>query len=158
MNGADTALSGADLADGARANAAAGVFLDTSALYAVFDGDDAAHPVAARAWEDLLRSEAPLHTGSYVLVELTALLQRRLGVAAVDALTTYVLPWVNVTWSDESLHALAVAGLLAAQSRDLSLVDCAGFALMRRLGIRRVFTVDRHFAEQGFVPAPAAAS
>jgi len=132
-----------------------GVFLDTSGLYAVFDGDDAGHPTAARVWDELLRSDVALHMSSYVLVELTALLQRRLGVQAVDALATYVLPWVHVSWVDESLHAQALAGLLAAGRRDLTLVDCAGFALMRKLGLRRAFTLDGHFAEQGFTVLPA---
>ena len=132
-----------------------GVFLDTSGLYAVFDGDDVGHPAAARVWDELLRSDVALHMSSYVLVELTALLQRRLGVRAVDALATYVLPWVHVSWVDESLHAQALAGLLAAGRRELTLVDCAGFALMRKLGLRRAFTLDGHFAEQGFTVLPA---
>jgi uncharacterized protein len=40
--------------------------------------------------------------------------------------------------------------VLAAARRNLSLVDCVSFELMRRLGIRRVFCFDPHFAEQGF--------
>ena len=141
--------------DAAGQEASTGVFLDSSALYAVFDGDDAGHPAAAQAWDGLLRSEVPLHTSSYVLVELTALLQRRLGTAAVDALTTHVLPWVNITWADEALHAHAVTGMLVAAQRDLSLVDCASFTCMRRLGLVRVFTLDRHFSERGFTTMPA---
>ena len=133
----------------------AGVFLDTSALFAVFHRDDADHDAAARAWERLIRSDSSLHSTNYVLVELSTLLQKRLGVDAVDALATYVLPWVNVTWIDEPLHARSMAGVLTARRRDLSLVDCASFAAMRRLGLRRVFTFDTHFAEQGFEVLPA---
>ena len=134
----------------------AGVFLDTSALFAVFHRDDADHDPAARTWEGLIRSDSSLHSTNYVLVELTTLLQKRLGVDAVDALATYVLPWVNVTWIDESLHTRSMAGVLTARRRDLSLVDCASFATMRKLGLRRVFTLDAHFAEQGFEVLPAA--
>lgn len=150
------AVGDGDLAEGAFVSAASptGIYLDTSALYAVFDGDDRAHPRVARAWDELLGSDAALHTSSYVLVEMSALLQHRLGVAAVDAFATYVLPWVHVSWVDDSLHAQAVAGLLAAARRDLTLVDCTGFVLMRRLGLRRAFTLDRHFAAQGFEVVP----
>jgi predicted nucleic acid-binding protein len=130
------------------------VFLDTSGLYAVFDGDDSTHPAVAEAWRTIVDSGAPLHTSGYALVELTALLQRRLGLAAVDALATFVLPWVNVSWVDDRVHDQALAALLAARKRDLSLVDCASFVLMRRLGIRTALTVDRHFAEQGFTVVP----
>lgn len=131
------------------------VFLDTSGLYAVFDGDDSSHQASAEAWNALLASEASLHTSNYVLVELTALLQRRLGSAAVEALAGYVLPWVRVEWVDERVHEQALAGLLAVRRRDLSLVDSASFVIMRRSGIRRALTVDRHFAQQGFEVIPA---
>ena len=132
------------------------VFLDTSGLYAVFDADDASHAVAAPAWRDLVASSAPLHTSSYVLVECTALLQRRLGVEAVEALATYVLPHVQVEWVDEQTHAQALAVLVSAGRRGLSLVDCTSFVIMRRLGIRTALTVDKHFAAQGFTLMPRA--
>ena len=60
-----------------------GCFVDTSALYAVFDSRDAGHIVSAGAWEELSSSDVPLFASSYVLVETTALLQNRLGVRAV---------------------------------------------------------------------------
>jgi uncharacterized protein len=129
------------------------VFLDTSGLYAVLDADDASHPWAAQAFEALVDSSSPLHTSSYVLVELIALLQRRLGLAAVEALATYVLPWVHVSWVDEIVHGQAAAALAAAARRDVSLVDHVSFVLMRRLGVRRVLAVDNQFVEQGFVLA-----
>ncbi len=131
-----------------------GVFLDTSGLFAVFHKDDVRHSLGARTWRSLAESDVPLHTTNYVLVELVSLLQRRLGLGAVDALSSHVLPWVNVFWVDESLHAQATASVFAAQRRDLSLTDCAGFAAMRRLGLRRAFTFDRHFTEQGFEVLP----
>jgi predicted nucleic acid-binding protein len=128
----------------------AGVFLDTSGLFSAFHRDDVRHSAGAQTWESLITGDTPLFTCNYVVLELSALLQRRLGLDAVDALGSHVLPWVNVLWVDEALHAQAVAGVLAARRRDLSLVDCASFAVMRRLGLRRVFTFDQHFAEQGF--------
>jgi uncharacterized protein len=130
------------------------VFLDTSALYAVFDGDDASHVSAAEAWRSLLASDAPLHVSSYVLVELQALLQRRLGLAAVDALATYVAPFVNVAWVDERVHAQATAAVLGARRRDVSLVDHTSFIIMRKLGVRTALTLDEHFVQQGFAVLP----
>lgn len=38
---------------------------------------------------------------------------------------------------------------LAAWRKNLSLVGCASLDAMRRLGIKSVFTFDRHFKEQG---------
>lgn len=130
-------------------------FLDSAALFAAFDSRDASHERAAHAWSELLRSDGSLHTTNYVVLELSAVLQRRLGIDAVEALSAFVLPWVQMLWVDQPLHALGVAGLLAARRRDLSLVDTVSFAAMRSLGIRKAFTLDSHFAEQGFEVLPA---
>ena len=62
------------------------VFVDTSAIYAVFDRDDVNHPRARAAWEQLLRDSGSLLTSNYVLLEAGTLLQRRLGLQALRAL------------------------------------------------------------------------
>ena len=134
-----------------------GVFVDSSGLYAVFQAEDASHVIASTVWSELLEADIPLHTSDFVLLELTALLQRRLGIAAVDALNTYIVPWVNVVWMNEAVYVRGVSAVLAARRRDLSLVDCTSFAIMRSLGLRKVFTFDPHFVEQGFEVLPAAA-
>ena len=130
------------------------VFLDTSALYAAFDVRDGSHERASNGWRQLVESEAALHCSDYVIVELAALLQTRLGISAVDAMSAHVLPWVNLVWIDKTLHTQGMAALLAARRRELSLVDCISFAAMRSLGLRSVFTLDTHFAEQGFTVLP----
>jgi predicted nucleic acid-binding protein len=55
---------------------------------------------------------------------------------------------------NETSYQQAIDVLLAANRRQLSLVDCSSFLLMRELGLRHVFTFDRHFAEQGFLCYP----
>lgn len=126
------------------------IFVDTSALYALLDRDDENHARARVIWERLLDSDAGLFTTNYVLVESCALAQRRLGMAALRALLNDVLPVIRVVWISESLHQLAVTGLLAAGRRQLSLVDCASFAVLRAEGQREAFAFDRHFQEEGF--------
>lgn len=129
------------------------VFVDTSALYAVLDRDDGCHRAAAEAFGALLDG-SELVTHSYVVVETTALVQRRLGTDAVRALTDDLLPACELVFVDESLHTAAVAALLAARSSEVSLVDWASFELMRRLGIGEAFAFDEDFREQGFSLVP----
>lgn len=126
------------------------VFIDTSAFYAVLDADDGAHAQARAGWRGLIRAGNPLVTSNYVCVETGALVQARLGMDAVRVLFDDMLPMVAVVMVDGTLHTTAVASLLGANRRNLSLVDCTSFALMRQRGTVRVFAFDRHFAEQGF--------
>jgi predicted nucleic acid-binding protein len=130
------------------------IFLDTSGLYAVFDRDDANHAQARAAWVDWLRESTVLLTNNYVLVETTALLQHRIGVAAVRALHEEVMPLLQVDWVTEEQHRSGMEAVLAASRKKLSLVDCMSFQTMRSCGVRTAFSFDAHFREQGFVTKP----
>ena len=126
------------------------VFVDTSALHAVLDADDEVHAQARTAWRELIQAGAPLVTSSCVCVETTSLVQARLGMDAVCALYNDLLPVVTVVVIDDAHHTNAVATLLGVNRRDLSLVDCSSFEMMRQRGISTAFAFDRHFAQQGF--------
>ena len=130
------------------------LFADTSALYALLDTANMAHASAAAAWEGLQREGDGLVTTSYVVLETFSLLQHRLGIRAARDLAEEIAPLLTVCWVAEDEHRSAVAMVLAANRRDLSLVDCVSFEAMRRLGIRRAFALDEHFREQGFELAP----
>lgn len=130
------------------------VFLDTSGLYAIFDRDDVNHTRAKAAWVAWLSESAVLLTNNYVLVETTALLQHRIGVAAIRALHEEVMPLLQVDWVSEEQHRSGVEAVLAASRKKLSLVDCVSFQTMRSRGVRTAFSFDAHFREQGFVTKP----
>ena len=126
------------------------VFLDTSAIFALMDGDDANHKRAAKVWAGLVEGEAQILVSNYVLVEAFALIQNRLGMKAVRVFEEELMPVLTVAWVEESVHASGVAALLAAARRKLSLVDCVSFVLMRKAGITDVLAFDRHFTAEGF--------
>ena len=128
-------------------------FVDTSAWLALVDADEERHGEAAAAWRSLLDRDAPLVTTNYVLVETYALAQRRLGQAAVRVLADDLLPVAEVEFVGRDAHDRAIAAVIAANRRDLSLVDAVSFDVMRRRGISRAFAFDRQFAEAGFGPA-----
>ena len=130
------------------------VFLDTSALFAVLDADDRYHAGADMVWRDLIAGTEDLVSTNYVLVETFALIQRRLGMAAVRTLDEDILPLVRVLWIDESDHRSGVTAFLTAGRRELSLVDCVSFLVMRRQDIRVAFAFDQEFQAQGFDTPP----
>ncbi len=126
------------------------VFVDTSALLAVLNADDEFHAPARRMWGELLQRAEDLFCTNYVLVECFALVQSRLGIAAVRVLVEDVLPVIRVHWVSPEEHQAGVSALLTAGRRDLSLVDCLSFHSMRQLGVLDAFAFDRDFSDQGF--------
>jgi predicted nucleic acid-binding protein len=131
------------------------VFVDTSAILAILDADDANHAEAREVWQGILSRGATLLCTNYILLETFALVQNRLGLEALAIFQSDVVSVLSVRWVDPQVHAAAVAALLIARRRKLSLVDCVSFEIARRSGVEIAFAFDRHFAEQGFQCLPA---
>lgn len=130
------------------------VVIDTSAFLSILDADDKYHKKAKQTWAELISSEDILFCNNYILVETFALVQNRLGMEALRIFNDDILPLVNIDWIEESTHKAGVSALLTASRKRLSMVDCVSFETMRRLEIKKVFTFDPHFTEQGFQCIP----
>lgn len=128
--------------------------VDSSALYAYLDARDQNHAAAIDAFATLLESGDRLITHNYVVVESSALVQRRLGAEAVRSLFDDLLPVLEVHWVDEATHRLATAAMHGSLSRAVSLVDWTSFVVMRELMIERAFAFDADFTGQGFSTIP----
>jgi len=128
--------------------------VDSSALYAHLDARDQNHAAAVGAFATLLETGDRLITHNYVVVESSALVQRRLGAEALRSLIDDLLPVIEIHWIDETMHRLATAAMLGSLSRAISLVDWTSFAVMRELRIGRAFAFDADFASQGFRTIP----
>ncbi len=126
------------------------VFVDTSAFYALLDASDRRHGEAAAIWKSLIEADAGLFSHNYVLVETAALVQRRLGLRALVVFQDDVLPLVSLHWVEEDLHRTAIAILRASGQKNLSLVDCVSFEVMRIRGLRTAFAFDDDFKIGGF--------
>ncbi|HWM19889.1 MAG TPA: PIN domain-containing protein [Ilumatobacteraceae bacterium] len=130
------------------------VFVDTSALYAALDATDANAPTAVPIWARLLNDvevgTIELFTHSSVIVESVALVQRRLGMPATRVLVDEFVRLMTVVWIDAELHARATTALLAANRRDVSLVDWTSFEVMRERTMDVAFAFDEDFSRQGF--------
>jgi len=125
------------------------IFVDTSAFYAIHDETDPVHDLARRTWAGVLQKRAEIVTTNYVVVEASALIQRRLGIDVLKRFLSTLKP-CHVHWIDEKGHAEGTDLLIAQNRPKLSLVDCTSIATMRNLGIEQAFAFDRHFAEFGF--------
>lgn len=129
-------------------------YVDTSAFLAILDADDKNHVAGKRQWTELVLAKATLVCSDYVLIESMALIQHRLGLLAARVFHEDIFPLLTIQWVDEPTYRAGIASVLTAARRDLSLVDCISFEIMRRLGIQSAFTFDKHFKEQEFICIP----
>ncbi len=131
------------------------VFVDTSALYALYVASDDGHAAVVDAWDRLVAEGRRFVTTSYVLVEAAALLQSRVGLAAARELLDVLVPLLDVEWVGAELHRRGAARLLREDRRELSLVDCVSFEAMASAGVRLALTLDEDFARAGFDVVPS---
>lgn len=124
------------------------IFVDTSAFYALADRTDRLHSSAVRFVET---NECLLVTSNAVVHETVTLIRMRLGHAAAVAFGRRLLreelaPVIPLTTGDERK-----AWILFQRYSDkrFSFVDCASFALMKRLGLHAAFAFDDDFRQLG---------
>jgi predicted nucleic acid-binding protein len=127
------------------------VFVDTSALFALLDEDDANHSAANTALRNLEGEDLVTH--AYVMVEALALTGRRLGWAAVERLVDRILPVVSVLLVDVPVHEAALRAFRDAGTNRVSFVDRTSFAFMLAQRLDTAFAFDADFETAGFALA-----
>ena len=125
------------------------LFVDTSIWYAAADSSDRGN---ARS-KGILKSGETLVTSDHVLVETWTLLHHKLNRKAAERF------WEGLRSGVAVIEAVTLADLEVAwdiatswRDQDFSIVDRTSFAVMRRLGIDRVASLDAHFAVFRFGP------
>jgi uncharacterized protein len=124
------------------------VFGDTGYFVATVLPDDQWYEAAAEAD----RTDAQLVTSNLVVNETISLLQRRglLSVALEFLQNTREAPDLQIIHLDPPLQSEAWDLFHRYASTGANAVDCASFAIMRRLRIKKALTFDRHFRAAGF--------
>ena len=123
------------------------VLVDTSAVYALIDRDDAYHRKAVAILRSLpRRGLAPLLT-NFIMAECHALLLSRLGAEMARGwVMEQVWPVERVNVQDEDK---ARAIIRQYTDKTFSYTDATSFAVMERLGISNCFAFDPHFQQYG---------
>lgn len=124
------------------------VLVDTSAVYALLDRDDAFYDVAKSGLELLRRSRAEPLLTNFIVAECHALVLARLGGdLARKWLAENVWRVERVTTDDEEKARSIIARYT---DKTFSYTDATSFAVMERLKILRAFAFDAHFRQYGF--------
>ncbi|HYB92219.1 MAG TPA: PIN domain-containing protein [Candidatus Binataceae bacterium] len=128
------------------------IFVDTSAFYALIDGDDQHDEVADQIFRRAEREKWRLITTNAVVFETHALLvnrfrsRREVAVAFLDSVLTDRYQVVRALRSDEGR---AVAIVRAHRDKSYSLCDALSFVVMERLRVRDAISFDQDFRSFG---------
>jgi hypothetical protein len=126
------------------------VFLDTVGLLAVWDESDQWHPEAHACLAGLLAARADLVTTSFVLLECGNAAARRPYRSAVSRLRQQMELGNRLIAPTDGDWQSAWAAYEREETGGAGIVDHVSFAVMRRLGVSKAFTNDRHFRGAGF--------
>jgi predicted nucleic acid-binding protein len=126
------------------------MFVDTSAWYSAADRGDSSHRRVVKT----LQNDEPLVTSDHVLIETWLLLRHRLGRRPAERF------WEGLRSGAAEIEPVTTADLEVAWAmtedfpdQDFSIVDRTSFAVMLRLGLRRVASLDDDFAVFRFGPS-----
>ena len=133
------------------------IFIDTGAFVARYVKRDQYHGRAVEHWQHTLEARLPCSTSNFVLDETITLLARRTAYpfAAERARHLFASKWLSILrpGRDDELLALELFQKYADQR--ISFTDCVSFVLMKKQGIKKAFSFDRHFALAGFEIEPS---
>lgn len=120
------------------------VFIDSSAMVALVDRDDASHDAAVVAYQQLLESECRLFTTNYVIAETYDLLCTGVGhVVARQWLRDCAIAVYHADEQDERRARRVV--LRGKGATGLTLTDAISLVVMERFNVTDAFAVDPNF-------------
>ena len=132
------------------------IIIDTSAIFAFLDPDDLFHAQATETYYNLLSNGDRLFTNSYVLVESSALIHRRMGFAALRSFLDSVHGRWDIQWITRSAHDAIWQRMSASGGSRLSFVDWSVIVMAEQTR-SAIFTFDSDFASEGLTVIPARA-
>jgi hypothetical protein len=130
-----------------------GIFVDTSAWYALVDSDDADHKTAAAF---LASNTMPLITTNFIFSETVTLIRYRIGHEAARSFGQKLMEssFVRVFAVTPADEERAWDIFSKYRDQDFSFVDCTSFAVMERMKLSRAFGFDRHFSVMRYAVVP----
>ena len=135
------------------------MFLDTSALKAVYDVDDEHHPEASALMDSIKARTTEVSsflTSDYVLDEAITLTRFALNHGKALELADAVLSskFVRVVYVGKDVFASALEMFRQRDDKEWSFTDCVSFALMESEEVKAAFAFDPHFEQAGFGTMP----
>jgi len=128
------------------------IFVDTSAWLALNDRNDQYHSEALSKLNIVTKQKIELITSEYVVDESITIIRYRVSHKAAVVFGDSLMNSTIVTVADITEEERFKAWILFKKydDKELSFTDCASFALMNKLRLRKAFAFDDHFKQIGF--------
>ena len=126
------------------------VFMDSVGLLALWSESDQWHQMAERAFAEITRNRDALLTTTFVMLECGNAVARKGFRNEANDLRERFEKSRTLIWPTETDWKLAWQNYQRGEADAAGIVDHVSFVVMRRLGIGKAFTNDRHFRAAGF--------
>jgi uncharacterized protein len=133
------------------------VLFDTCALEGITDPRDQFHRSATSCLAELRDLAYPFYVTSVTIAEThrRILYKRHLGILpALDFLERTLNSSINIIRPTEEDEQQALQYIRRFDDQNLTFTDAISMAVMKRLGLRKVFSFDWHFTLLGFIVIP----
>jgi predicted nucleic acid-binding protein len=128
------------------------VFLDTVGLLAIWDDTDQWHRLASIAYATIRRGPVEVLTTTFVLAECANAAARRPYRLSPDRMRERLEKSGRLIFPTEEDWDNAWMAYREGQAGAAGIVDQLSFIVMKRLGVSRAFTNDKHFRAAGLEP------
>lgn len=129
------------------------VFFDTSGFISLMDDGGRVSPVSLSLLHDLSSSGCKFFTTDYVLDELLTWMRckKKFNIKkVVNFIANTRVSDVQVIGITQDLFDDALQLMKKYKDHFFSFTDCVSFCVMKEIGIRDVFGLDKHFSIVGF--------
>jgi hypothetical protein len=126
------------------------VFVDSVGLLALWNSSDQWHDPAKNAFAQINDGRIRLVTTTFMMLECGNAVARRGFRQDANDLRERLEKSGTLVWPTETDWKLAWQNYQRGEADAAGIVDHVSFVVMRRLGIAKAFTNDRHFRAAGF--------
>ncbi len=129
------------------------IFIDTSALVALFDRSDNNHQKAKILLEIIRNNKRKLLMSDYIFDETITTVLSNAGHKTAVEIGEFILGSniVELSWLDESIIMKAWEYFKRHSDKEYSFTDCTTFMLMKEMKLSNFFSFDEDFVKAGFI-------
>lgn len=129
------------------------ILIDADALISMAVENDNGHEWAKKIVGKLKNSWASLYLSSYAYGEVLTVVSMRIGLAEALRLEKVIkkMSKLVIVDVDSELRESGLVWFSRQTSKNSRFTNCVNMALMEKLGIREIFSRDKHYKQNGFL-------